>query len=1331
MENGLVAHYAVGPLGSGKTRWLLEQVSHWPVSQRLILTSNSQRKAQFTERLQQLDACGDRGVYTYTGWVRTCLYDHWPRVEAQLVAAKLPGTSVIMPELSGYRDSESLIQALVQRLRQQDPGAFAGFPGGDGSLTRQLLRRLRQRSENRLTRQDMANRSEWLEEPCLQAVNTVERLFDRWSYQLRLLDPSKQLDMFHQLLTQDTDFQGWMTNRVRCLAVDDWDETIPAQHQFVHAMRGQGLQALAITCDPDGGSRRGYLNAYPYDWTGLLDMQPGHMTTLTRQDAWTTAADQLLTHWKQPKTAENAATSLPPQIYQRHHLLTQEEQLQQLAATVYTWLDHNKHTPGNIAIALPDLTLFNQYQLQHILPGIPLQWLSGTATPFQHPLLRVFVLLVQWLNQANWQQNPQWQLAPLTQLELRDILRFWQHPLWQQGFTTDQLETDAQLTFWWDFHAAHHAMATQDQLLPLFNHAIAPFADAVTDLEPVTTLIQRYQARFLRIHHALFAQHEMDSSTPDLTGLTWIIQLKQGFIAESPRVPVALNPDCLVIGTPQKLIDAEVRRPCYIWLDCANPEWHRSDNAPLYNAWVHSAAWQDGLLPELSPEGLPQDEWLVRVRAAHICRHLMLLLTTDHDHHQLVCLSSETDMLHRPLAGMLPHMLPSEPIPVLAAQPFTLRPDQAPILAYTHGTMAISAVPGAGKTFVTVALILHLINQQGLLPERILVLTYMDSAAKTLLSRLRPHLGSRLPQVSTIHSLAYRLVRHGNHAHRLGLDVDTLTILDETAQLNLVQLVAAQTLPANAHSVDTWASTLQSGLNRLKAHGLTLNHLADWLTRHPDDERIQEFFHAANLYHTLCQQQNLLDFNDLIQLSIRLLTEHEDVRAYYQQHIHLIIEDEAQDSSAALQELLGLLGGHQPNLIRTGDSNQSISATFSGADASVFRRFVASADKAITMDGSGRCAPEIMTIANQWMDWCQANPGTQQAFIPVAMQPVPEVNPVLRHPIQTQVFDTTITERNAVLADVQQALHQDTTGRKAVLVRTNYQATDWINAFMQAGIPCVSSAMPPLLTETLDCVFAWLYVLREPETPHRLSSFMDVYHHFDPNVTTLWPLIEDLPITRLNGIAHPLAQRLYYDWLDMSRSLTGHTQWLVTLAHHLFQDPRAQHITLTLADKVQPMVQALPDPTRWLCENQAMLATMLRNLLKRQHDGDIPDSHVLVTTMHTAKGQEYDWVWMPELTGQQYPFTLDQVKSKERQDSFQLDVSLAKLSTHQTVQRDKIIDDLRQEKLEEEARLLYVGLTRARRSLWLSAAEQGQTRYGKPLPLIPHPLIYLWKSNTL
>jgi superfamily I DNA/RNA helicase len=1341
------AHYLTGPPASGKTAGLLAHMGQWlaPTTgdvsngamasqpgQWLVLASNSQRKQTLLHRLreQHPTASADRSVYTFTGWVRTVLYDHWPRAEAQLLQTGIGGTPVIQPELTSYRDSEQMLTLLTQKYLAQHPDAFADLPGGLATRThaivRQLLRRLRQRTENRLTRQTMRTRSQWLQEPCLNAVNTLEMQFDRLSYQLRLLDPSKQQDLFHRLLTADPNFTQWLHQRTQYVAVDDWDETTPSQQAFILALQPQ---QLVVTCDPDGGSRRGYLNAHPYDWPTLLAQWPGQVTKLTNppNPLWASAATHMLHRWKGAEQPSENTTPQPQ--YERHHLDTPQAQTEQLLTTLTQWQQAG-YALGQMAIACPQLEATHQYQLQQVLQGVAVQWLSGTQTPWRHQVLRVFVLLVQWLNQPQWQSHPLWQQAPLTAPDQRDILRFWQNPLWQQGFTQAGLQAEASLQPWWQFCQQWANQPFEQQLLPLFRQFVGPYANTTQPLDALTTLLQRIATRFVPIQTALGP-----ADTP--VGLAWVHSIRQGHIAENPKQASEVDPDCLVIGTPQKLIDAEVRRPCYIWLDVDSPEWNRTDNAPLYDAWVHSAAWQDGLLPELAPPGIPQDEWLVRIRAGHITRGLMMLVTE-----QLVCLSAETDVLNRRQpGGLLADMLPLGSLPTTAPAPLpVLRPDQQPILAYQQGTMAVSAVPGAGKTFVTVALLLQLIQQQQIPPERILVLTYMDSAAKTLLNRLRPYLGSRLPKVSTIHSLAHRIVRHGNHAIRLGLDPDALRIVDDTTQQAFLEQVAQTTLPQGEGNPKAWGQLIAMTLRQLKTHGQSLQALQTLADANPNDARFAGLYQAVALYQQLTH--GWLDFDDLIQLSITLLTQHDDVKAYYQQHIECIIEDEAQDSSEALQQLLGLLGGASPNLIRTGDPNQSITATFTGANAAVFRQFIQTAHRHVSMDGSGRCAPEIMMLANQWVTLCTQPDALPQAFMPVAMQPVPPMNPRLLRLIQRHVAPNRTTEQLAMVQDVITFTQQHPTASMAVLARFDWQLKQYAQALIQAGVPIVASHAPPLLEETLNAFIAWLWVLKAPENPDALTELLQALAVLNPNQ---WPQPEALPwmapdlperpappawaITQLNAIHHPLAQRLYYDWLDFSRLLAeGLTaDGVLRLGFSLSQDPAIQPIIRGLADLTRFDLQTTQDPAGWLCQHHARLKEGLTKTLKRQQDGVVPQGHVLLSTMHAAKGQEYDGVWLPDLTSDSYPTALAHLKPRTT-DALEITLiqrfgTPAPAGMPVAKHRDAIALQLKQAKLEEEARLIYVGITRARQSLWLSAALQDVPPKGKPTTLLPHPLV--------
>ena len=128
-------------------------------------------------------------------------------------------------------------------------------------------------------------------------------------------------------------------------------------------------------------------------------------------------------------------------------------------------------------------------------------------------------------------------------------------------------------------------------------------------------------------------------------------------------------------------------------------------------------------------------------------------------------------------------------------------------------------------------------------------------------------------------------------------------------------------------------------------------------------------------------------YDDMLTGSVRLLKENPDILEYYQNICEYIIEDEAQDSSKVQQELITLLSGKYNNVIRCGDVNQSITATFSNADVEGFRKFITE-NYNVSMNCSQRCTKDVWTFANKLVKNTLANPESKNAFFEMYMQPV-------------------------------------------------------------------------------------------------------------------------------------------------------------------------------------------------------------------------------------------------------------------------------------------------------------------------------------------------------
>lgn len=1346
--------YVEGPMGSGKTRRLVSEavalLDCVPTASVLILCSNHDRQKRFSEQvLARLHRpMSQLPIYTYAGYVRNTLFNFWPLVEAEVLKTLPTTRSVIMPQLSGMEDSEFILRKILQRFRQKAPMAFEEFPGTEAGLIKQLVRRIRLRSENRLSREEMGRRSELLEEMCLLETAEVEKIFDRTCYALRVLDPNKQLDVFHRLIATQPSLQAECRDNLRYLIVDDVDETIPAQQQFIEFV-APSLEQLILAADIDGGSRRGYLNAYPYDWQKLKGLREGETVVLDREDPIYHDAQRLLENWKR----EDGFEPLSAALYMAEPTLTQVEMLDRMLEDLLQALQSGRR-PGEFAIILPEASPLMFYQIRNRLSrrGVRVQLLSGTRRPLDNPLCRGLIYLLQLANSQAWN----YRLSPI---EFKTILTHllqlnrWDLPLVEElvrlfvfsqaageveGAGIPRLEqlpaplpaeAASRYEALEDWLSKASRMTFEQQIHSAFLSIVTPFAATEADrFQDLSRWIQSY-GRQKAIHDAMdqatvFGMSLGEGETADTTVCferLWLSQVKTGSVADTPDTPEAIDPDAVVVGSPQKIIDVELRRKVQFWLDIGSRQWARSDNAPLYNAWVHSAVW-DGSTAAFSEDF---KEAIIRTRAAHITRTLMLLAQE-----RVQVYESELDAEGFSQVGLLRPRLVGQPTQALGERTDrpTLRPDQQPIMEYQAGQMAITAVPGAGKTFINVELILTLI-ERGVPPEQILVLTYMDSAAKTVLSRLKSKLpaGCRsLPVVSTIHSLAFRILTENDHALSLGFLPDDVEILDDQQKDEVIQRVAALTQPESVNSTAQWVGVVDRAVSHAKMHGLSSDRLESAMGRLSKSFRLKEFIPAYCYYQQTLRQRGQLDFNDLILKAVELLETIPEVRQKYQGQFTYIIEDEAQDSSRMLQRLIHLIGGERPNLIRTGDPNQSITTTFSSADPSVFRDFIQGADRVVQMSQSGRCAPEVITLANQWITAAEGHALFQGAFQPVAMEPVPGLNPSLLYPLAAHRFETARQETLWMVETLRHIRQAYPEASVAILLKENRDVLQMTGELQAHDIPAVS------LSESLNMhpVFATLLAtLKVLESPGEVEAYgVLLVKMAEAGLVDATPerlaFLAETPLLYRNvgAVEDERLLQLYYDLLDFSRDAAGSNvcNLLIRMTDRFF---------LAVGDRSNGYLCAL-----WAQEilNQhkdtddlSPLEIVTRQFevfqrSKRRKKGfselmcDAPSAFVQVMTLHKSKGQEFDVVFMPHMTETYFPSRLEDIRFKEPEKVIQeLDRVL-----HNGHLSEAYPAEVRRAILQEQARLLYVGLSRARRALFLSAHTEALV-FGKIRPVAP------------
>jgi len=388
----------------------------------------------------------------------------------------------------------------------------------------------------------------------------------------------------------------------------------------------------------------------------------------------------------------------------------------------------------------------------------------------------------------------------------------------------------------------------------------------------------------------------------------------------------------------------------------------------------------------------------------------------------------------------------------------TLRPGQRQMAEWEGGALAVSAVPGAGKSTgmaIAAAILLakrHLraILHRTMPQDQLILVTFTRSAAANLKAKIRSYLQelslpSRGFAVYTLHGLALTIA--SRYPELSGLHLDRMTLVSPTQSNRLIQTCVEQWIAANPHSyqrllegrqfdteeterlrrqavlrTEILPELAQITIHEAKSSGLLppdLHHLGaedasgkNLGSSHRAADPYGVLAIAAELYgyyQTLLKQRGFLDYDDMILAALRVL-EDPSARRLWQEQVFAVFEDEAQDSSPLQTRLLEILAAHPegeeypPNLVRVGDPNQAINSTFTPADPIFFRQFCErclATGQLAEMDQAGRSSPVIIHAANFMLNWVNQRYGTSPSHTPHSPHPTP-TNPAL--PFRPQII---------------------------------------------------------------------------------------------------------------------------------------------------------------------------------------------------------------------------------------------------------------------------------------------------------------------------------------
>jgi DNA helicase-2/ATP-dependent DNA helicase PcrA len=252
-----------------------------------------------------------------------------------------------------------------------------------------------------------------------------------------------------------------------------------------------------------------------------------------------------------------------------------------------------------------------------------------------------------------------------------------------------------------------------------------------------------------------------------------------------------------------------------------------------------------------------------------------------------------------------------------------LNPPQKEAVLHGEGPLLILAGAGSGKTRVITHRISHLIHDQGVRPWNILAVTFTNKAANEMAERVRKLLGGGdIPLISTFHAACGRILRR--EIHHLGYDSSFAIYDDRDSERLLKDVLAELDLDEKRFPFKAIGAKIDDYKNR----GLFPQDIDSVATGDIFNERVVQIYAA---YQQRLQKCNALDFGDMLIQTVRLLEEFPEVRRQYQERFQWILVDEYQDTNPVQYKLIRLLAGERRNLCVVGDDDQSI-YSWRGAD---------------------------------------------------------------------------------------------------------------------------------------------------------------------------------------------------------------------------------------------------------------------------------------------------------------------------------------------------------------------------------------------------------------
>lgn len=606
--------------------------------------------------------------------------------------------------------------------------------------------------------------------------------------------------------------------------------------------------------------------------------------------------------------------------------------------------------------------------------------------------------------------------------------------------------------------------------------------------------------------------------------------------------------------------------------------------------------------------------------------------------------------------------------------------EQIDTMTDTEGNIRVSSVPGSGKTFVLTYRIAYLITEMFVEPSSIVALTFTNKAAAQMKHRLRDIVGDNANCFTgTFHGYCNMFLKE--EIHRMSFP-KTFTILDKKAELDMIKNVAED---MGISLKDNTAKKIMSDIDMSKQDMSYVELMSGIdkteLKRKASNEKNVDRKVFYNYLKRQCDNY-ALDFEDLINFTLYILEKNEDVRIRWQEKCQYVLCDEYQDVNMKQDMLLGILSGLYQNLFVVGDDDQNI-YTWRGSDPAYMINFDKTHEdvKDYYLTENFRSIPQIVNVAKSLIS---ANQNRLQKEM---ISKRPDGN--------KPVFNATETEEkesswiaDTILDNIARNMkYRDHT----VLVRAASQTRSLEEAFVKRKIPYkILSGAKFYESEEIRTVLSYmrmvysltdmdlLYTISRPRRGFGKKSVEKLKNMAAENECSLFQalgkMIEEGEIIQKNVIE-------YYDALmELHAAYEEYscTDIVNKCLDMGYREALEQDIDQTRLDNVSELIRtitAIEDDN----QEKVELADLLSHFaLFSAQDEDGEYNVVKVMTIHTSKGLEFDTVFVPGLVEGQFP------SSRLRNE----------------------------DEYEEERRLLYVAITRAKNMLYLSTYRKKDGRFG-------------------